>query len=119
MRERGRGETPKCPFCGTELARPVEMRISDTETGPGGACSCGAFYLADPTGKNAGLMIAQALNRASEELGKEIGDMVPEEDYREAILSYDIRNHRSIGVSKGFMDGYGRLYIIKINKRQG
>jgi hypothetical protein len=91
--------------------------ISDTEKGPGGTCSCGAFYLVDPTGKSTGLLMAQALNRAADMLAKGIGDLVPDEDYQDAILSYDWRTHRSTGPSQSYMDGSGRLYIIKVNKR--
>jgi hypothetical protein len=107
------GLAPRCPFCGKDLQRPAEMVISDTESGPGGTCPCGAIYLVDLTGKNVGLMMAQALNMIAEALGKDVGDLVPDRDYRESILSYDWRTHRSAGESHGYMDGYGRLYIFK------
>jgi hypothetical protein len=32
-------------------------------------------------------------------------------------LSYDIRTHRSTGVSRGFMDNYGRLYFLKVKRK--
>ncbi len=115
MREQGRA-APQCPFCGAELKRPTDFKISDTENGLGGTCSCGATYLVDPTGKNVGQMMAQALNMATDVLKKGITDLVPDEDYQDAVLSYDWRTHRSTGVSQGYMDGYGRLYIFKIKK---
>ena len=108
---------PQCPFCGADLLRPSDMMISDGETGQGGVCSCGAFYLVDPTGKNVGSLMANALNRAADELHKEIGSLIPDEDYREAILAYDWRRHQSSGVSRGYMDG-GQLYIMKINRKK-
>ncbi|NTW60867.1 MAG: hypothetical protein HGA43_17095, partial [Nitrospirae bacterium] len=80
-------------------------------------CSCGALYLSDPTGKNVGLMMAQAIVAAADLLKKEIVDLVPDEDYQDAVLNYDWRNHRSTGVSRGYMDGNGKLYIMKIGKR--
>jgi hypothetical protein len=108
---------PSCPFCGAPLQRPAEMKISPTDIVQGGRCSCGALYLSDPTGKNVGLMMSQALVAAADLLKKEIADLVPDEDYQDAVLSYDWRNHRSTGVSKGYMDGSGRLYIMKVNKK--
>jgi hypothetical protein len=46
-----------------------------------------------------------------------VSDLVPGEDYDDAVLSYDWRRHRSPGISKGFMDGYGRLYILKVKQK--
>lgn len=117
IRGSGKGSAPRCPFCGADLQRPAEITISDTEKGPGGVCACGAFYLVDPTGKNVGTMMAQALVRAADMLAKGVGDLVPDQDYQDAVLSYDWRTHRSIGVSQGYMDRYGRLYIMKVSKR--
>jgi hypothetical protein len=111
-----KNSAPRCPYCGTDLQRPAEIAISDTEKGPGGVCACGAVYLVDPTGKNVGTLMAQALLMAADVLGKSVGDLVPDEDYQDAILSYDGRTHRSTGVSKGYRDRYGRLYIIKVRK---
>ncbi len=115
MREEGKS-APRCPFCGSDLMRPSEITVGDAEQSTGGTCSCGALFLVDPTGKNVGTMMAQALNMMTEELKKGIGELVPDEDYQDAVLSYDWRTHRSTGVSQGYMDGYGRLYIFKIRK---
>jgi hypothetical protein len=93
------------------------MKITPTDDVQGGKCSCGALYLSDPTGKNVGLMMAQALVAAAELLNKEIGDMVPDEDYQDAVLNYDWRNHRSTGTVHGYMDGSGRLYIMKVRPK--
>ncbi len=117
MREEGKA-APRCPFCGAALPRPTDMTIGDAERATGGTCSCGAIFLVDPTGKNVGTMMAQALNMMTEELKKGIGELVPDEDYQDAVLNYDWRTHRSTGVSKGYMDGYGRLYIFKVKKHR-
>jgi len=117
MRERDRIGAPRCPFCDAALQRPTEVDVGEPERGLGGTCSCGAVYLVDATGKNVGLLMSQALNAMARELGKDVGEVVPDEDYRDAILSYDWRTHRSAGVSTSYRDGYGRLYIFKIRKR--
>ncbi len=87
------------------------------ETVPGGKCgSCGALYILDPTSKNVGQVMMQGLDMAAAELSKDSTDLVAGEDYEDIILSYDWRTHRSAGVPKGFMDGHGRLYVIKVIK---
>lgn len=115
----GRKLAPLCPFCGAELQQPSEITINEFEKALGGTCLCGAVFLVDQTGKNAGTIMAQGLGLAAELLHKELIDMVPDQDYRDAIISYDWRLHRSAGVSAGFADGYGRLYIIQVKKGGG
>ncbi len=111
------GVEPVCPFCRTALDRPTEVRISATEKAPGGTCrGCGAIFLVDPTSKNVGEVMMQALEMAASQISKNSSEMVPGEDYEDAVLSYNWRAHRSSGAPKTPMDGYGRLYIIKVNK---
>ncbi len=87
------------------------------EKAQGGSCGCGAIYLMDPTGKNVGELMAQALALAAEKLSKDVSELTPEVDYEDAVLSYDWRTHRSSGLSAGYMDGSGRLYMIKVKGR--
>ncbi len=108
---------PTCPFCGSKLERPATIEISAMETALGGMCgTCEAFYIVDPTSKNVGEVMMQALGLAAEKLSKDLSEMIAGEDYEDAVLNYDVRTHRSTGISKGFMDGYGRLYILKVKK---
>jgi hypothetical protein len=96
------------------------MAISTVESALGGSCgSCGALYIVDPTSKNVGEVMVQALEMAAKKLSKEISDMVAGEDYEDAILSYDWKRHRSSGEPHGFMDGQGRLYLIKVKNTRG
>jgi len=60
----------------------------------------------------------QSLQLAAEELGRDLTTLVSGEDYEDEILSYDLRTHRSSGVPKSVMDGHGRLYILKVIKKQ-
>lgn len=95
------------------------MRISQAETVLGGKCFlCGAHFIIDQTGKNVGEVMMQGLQIAAEESGKDMANMVPGDDYEDAILSYDWKLHRSLGLPKNMMDGYGKLYIIKVRKKQ-
>lgn len=116
LKERTReGREPHCPFCKATLARPVKMEINNSESVLGGTCgSCGALYIVDPTSKNVGEVMMQALGLAADKLSKDMSDMAAGEDYEDAILSYDLKLHRSSGEPKGFMDGNARLYMIKV-----
>jgi hypothetical protein len=112
------GIEPVCPFCSASLARPTMITVSTAERVTGGTCgTCGAVYLVDPTSKNVGEMMTQGLGIVAEKLSKNMADLIAGEDYEDAVLSYDWRMHRSPGISKGFMDRYGRLYIIKVKQR--
>ena len=79
---------------------------------------CGALYIMDPTSRNVGEVMLQALGLAAEELSKEASDMIAGEDYDDVILSYDWRTHRSSGEPRSFMDRHGRLYFLKVKKNQ-
>ncbi|HEX9020828.1 MAG TPA: hypothetical protein VF903_06165 [Nitrospirota bacterium] len=111
------GLDPVCPFCRSKLARPTTIKINSLEDALGGRCGCGAFYLVDPTGKNVGEVMMQALNLAAQELSKNFEDLVAGEDYEDIILSYDWRTHRSTGVPTGFGDRYGRLFVVRVKKK--
>jgi hypothetical protein len=114
------GLEPVCPFCRTAFERPKTIAIDAAESVLGGTCaSCGAIYIADPTGKNVGEVMMQALRLAAEKLGKDMTEMVAGEDYEDTILNYDVRVHRSSGISRGFMDHYGRLYFLKVKRKPG
>jgi hypothetical protein len=95
------------------------MKISAMETVLGGTCgTCGALYLLDPTSKNVGETMVQALGLAAARLSKDSSDMVAGKDYDDTVLSYNWRTHRSTGEPKSYMDGCGRLYVIKVKKGQ-
>jgi hypothetical protein len=111
---------PACPFCKKSLDRPAPVRISPGQQVPGGSCgACGARYLLDPTGKNVGEVMMQALELLAADLSRDASELVAGEDFDDAILSYDWRTHRSSGEAKGFADRYGRLYIVKARKKPG
>ncbi len=93
------------------------MKISAFEKVMGGTCgNCGALYLMDPTGKNVGEIMVQALDLAAAQLSKDSSEMLAGKDYDDMVLSYNWRTHRSSGEPKGYMDGNGRIYVIKIKK---
>ncbi len=101
-----------------ELERPATLQLDSSESVLGGTCkTCGAFFIVDPTGKNVGEIMVQALNEVASRLSKSFSDLVAGEDYEDVILSYDCRIHQSTGPVQGYMDGHGRLYIVKWKQR--
>lgn len=60
----------------------------------------------------------QGLTLAAEKLSKDTIDMVAGEDYDDIVLSYNWRTHRSSGEAASFMDGAGRLYVIRYKKKE-
>lgn len=93
------------------------MAISSFEKVQGGECRCGALYLADPTGKGVGEVMSQGLGLVADQLAKQVGELIPDDDYEDAVMRYDMRTHRSGGMERGFADGYGRMYFIKAKKK--
>lgn len=110
---------PICPFCRGTLSYPEDIRLSETETVLGGQCLlCGARFIVDPTGKNVGEAMVQALEMVSQELGKELAMLESGEDYEDCVLRYDLKFHQSLGPAERFIDRYGRLYVIKAKKKR-
>jgi hypothetical protein len=56
----------RCPFCGAEILRPVEVGGSQWYEFSGGFCKCGAFFALDPTARNGGAVFLQVLLMAAE-----------------------------------------------------
>jgi hypothetical protein len=95
------------------------MRLSSSEVVAGGTCAtCGAVYLLDPTGKNVGEVTMQGLALVAGRISKDLSEMVQGEDYDDIVLNYDWRTHRSSGEARNFGDRNGRLYVIKIRKKE-
>jgi hypothetical protein len=94
------------------------MQYRSAESVPGGRCGgCGALYLLDATGRNVGEVMTQGLAIAAEELSRDLTEMVPGEDYDDMVLTYDWRTHRSTGEATHHMDRSGRLYVIRVKKK--
>ncbi len=85
---------PRCPFCNQRLERPKElepMRRGDFEYG---VCSCGAVFVHDVTGFNLGAAMVEALEFACDADLDLAWDLMPGEDYQDALIEgYDIGKH--------------------------
>ena len=109
------GDPPACPFCGAALPRPRKRLLNTTSVLPGGRCACGACFVVDPTGRNGGHALLEALEDACGGDRERSLFLQPERDYRELIENYDTHLHRYVKGFRGYRRGMARLYLVKLN----
>lgn len=99
---------PFCPFCRQRIERPQELDGLWFEF-DGGVCSCGAHYALDPTARNGGAVLLQAVVQACNGDWDEAITLRPEVDYEEGFLGrYNALNHRVGG------HAFGTLYFVRL-----
>jgi len=115
---RGFVKSPTCPFCGMLIGRPKELSTRRPVEMPVGSCSCGAVYACDETGHNLGSAMIEALVFGCNMDWDLAWDLLPGEDYREAIVEqYDYLNH--LTVPGGFLESRrisGALFFIRLHE---
>lgn len=111
---RQHGEPPACPFCGAALPRPKRRSSNTTSLLPGSRCSCGACFVVDPTGRNGGNALLEALADACGGDHARSDFLVPGRDYQELIENYDTQLHRYVKGFRGYRRGMARLYLVKL-----
>ena len=106
---------PKCPFCGLDIDKPVDLSHSAM---PMGRCGCGAVYAFDVTGHNLGSAMIEALVYACGGDCDCAWSLTSDEDYvDEQVYNYDDQTHRI--VQSGAYEGRriaGALYFIRLIK---
>jgi hypothetical protein len=112
---RQHGEPPACAFCGAALPRPKRRPWNTTSVLPGARCACGACYVVDPTGRNGGHALLEALEDACGGDRERSLFLVPQRDYREMIENYDAQMHRYVKGFRGYRRGMARLYLVKLS----
>jgi hypothetical protein len=108
------GERAKCRFCGRSLPRPKKRDDALNPNLPGASCPCGAFFVVDPTGRNGGVALMEALTDAAGGKAGAGNFMVPRRDYNDYIENYDTQAHRFITGFRGYRRGMARLYLVKL-----
>ena len=99
---------PFCPFCRQRIERPQELDGLWFEF-DGGVCPCGAHYALDPTARNGGAVLLQAVVQACNGDWDEAITLRPEVDYEEGFLGrYNALNHRVGG------HAFGTLYFVRL-----
>jgi hypothetical protein len=99
----------RCPFCGADLPRPEELEGGLWYEFAGGFCGCGAVFALDPTTRNGGAVMLQAMVMAVGGDWDRALSLAPGEDYQEArLVRYNEATHRLGG------GAFGTLYLIRL-----
>lgn len=102
---------PICPFCRQRIEPPKELDGLWFEF-DGGSCPCGAHFALDPTARNGGAVLLQAVVQACGGDWDQAITLAPEVDYEEGSLgSYSSLNHRVGG------NAFGTLYFVRLKNR--
>lgn len=102
---------PECPFCGRHIVRP-ETTMTEFGEVLSGKCNCGAVYVCDPTGHNAGeaYMEAMAMAKGNWDIG-----LMEDADYQTEDMDYDLKSHMRLYSTGMGMTG-GKLIFVKLRR---
>jgi hypothetical protein len=107
-------QPPLCPFCGQEIAPPQPLPDDFLYEFDGGECSCGATYCFDPTSRNGGVVMMQAMVQACRGDWDKAQDLSSETDYQEGILPrYSVLTHRVNAPGS-----FGTIYFIRLKSKK-
>ena len=102
----------RCPFCGAEILRPVEVEGGQWYDFAGGFCDCGAVFALDPTARNGGAAFLQALVMITDGDMDRAMNLSEGEDYDVGyVQKYNGEIHRLEPNS------FGTLYFVR--RREG
>lgn len=104
-----RTQSARCPFCGDEVLRPVEVEGGQWYDFAGGFCHCGAVFALDPTARNGGAVFLQSLLMATDgDMDRAMG-LAEGEDYDVGYVeNYNFTVHRVEP------NAFGTLYFVKL-----
>ncbi|MBU0675487.1 MAG: HEAT repeat domain-containing protein [Proteobacteria bacterium] len=109
---------PWCPFCGQDVARPLEPAQRKMNEFTSGTCQCGAVYTCDPTGFNVGACMVECMVHACDDNWDLAWELMPDEDYISGRLdNYDEQTHQIVDTRN--LDGRairGVLYFIRLSR---
>lgn len=101
---------PICPFCRQRIDRPRPLEGLWFEF-DGGQCSCGAHFAVDPTARNGGAVLLQALVQACEGDWDRALTLSPGVDFEEGFLGrYNSLKHAVGGTA------FGTIYFVRLIK---
>ncbi len=101
----------RCPFCRAEIPPPREMENIQWYDFDGGFCPCGAAFAHDPTARNGGAVLLQAMLMACEGDMEAVLNLSHEVDYDEGhVQHYNGTTHRVEP------NAFGTLYFIRLRE---
>jgi hypothetical protein len=104
---------PICPFCGQEVDPPHSFDDFLYEF-DGGECSCGAIYGLDPTSRNGGTVMMQAMVQACKGDWDRAQSLSSDNDYKEGVIQrYSSMTHRVNAPG-----AFGTLYFIRLKSKK-
>ncbi len=107
-------QPPRCPFCGQEIAPPQPQEDDIFFEFDGGSCSCGAVYCCDPTSRNGGAVMFQAMVQACHGDWDRAKELSAEEDYTEGVIRrYSVLTHRVNAPG-----AFGSIYFIRLRSKK-
>jgi hypothetical protein len=101
----------RCPFCRREILAPREIKGGQWYDFDGGYCACGAVYAHDPTARNGGAVLLQAMLMACGGDMERVLSLSSETDYDEGhVTRYSGTTH------KVEPQAFGTLYFIRLRE---
>ena len=101
----------RCPFCRREILQPREVKGDQWYDFPGGYCACGAVFALDPTARNGGAVLLQAMLMACAGDMERVLDLSSDTDYDEGhVQRYNSLSHRVEP------QAFGTLYFIRLRE---
>jgi hypothetical protein len=112
--QRDRSAPVLCPFCRETIPRPEELEGLWFEF-DGGVCPrCGASFAVDPTARNGGAVLTQAVVQACGGDWDKALSLAPGVDFDEGfVVNYDSRSHRINP------QGFGTVYFVRLRPEHG
>lgn len=99
----------RCPFCRAEIPPPGQVPEGLWYEFDGGFCRCGAVYAHDPTARNGGAVLLQAMLMACGGDMDKVLNLSPDTDYDEGhVHHYNGLSHRVKP------QAFGTLYFIRL-----
>ena len=106
---RDRLKPPFCPFCRQRIEPPAPLDGLWHEY-DGGSCACGAHYALDPTARNGGAVLLQAVVQACGGDWDRAITLAPGPDFEEGFITqYSALNHRVGG------NAFGTIYFVRLH----
>lgn len=106
-----RTQPARCPFCRREILPPREIKGGQWYDFTGGYCACGAVFALDPTARNGGAVLLQAMLMAcGGDMDRVLG-LSSETDYDEGhVHKYNDRTHQVEP------QAFGTIYFIRLRE---